>query len=89
MKPESIVPITEPKRDSGGLIERATEERNQDGRATVVVQDIRSSHAERQAFAMLALCMQGQRDIAEGRTVSHGEHRKRIDEIFKRFTSKQ
>ncbi|MGN6109456.1 MAG: type II toxin-antitoxin system Phd/YefM family antitoxin [Kofleriaceae bacterium] len=93
MKPENIVPITELKRDAAGLIERAAEERNpivitQNGRATAVVQDIHSFHAERQAFAMLALCMQGQRDIAEGRTVTRADARARIDALFERFKSK-
>jgi prevent-host-death family protein len=83
MKPENIVPITDLKRDAAELIERAGDEQNpiiitQNGRATAVLQDIRSFTREREAFAMLRLCAQGERDIAEGRTITHAEVRKRL-----------
>jgi prevent-host-death family protein len=96
MKPENIVPITELKRDAAGLIERAGDEQNpivitQNGRATAVLQDIQSFTRERQALAMMKLCLQGDRDIAERRTLSHAEGRKRIEAMFKdlRATAKK
>lgn len=94
MKPENIVPITELKRDAAALVERATEEQNpiiitQNGRATAVLQDIHSFARERDAFAMLKLCLQGERDIAEGRWLTHAEHRKRIKAQLRRYKSKK
>jgi prevent-host-death family protein len=87
MKPENIVPITELKRDAAALVERATDERNpiiitQNGRATAVLQDIHSFTREREAIAMLKLCLQGTRDAEAGRTLTRAEHRKRVDAIF-------
>ena len=89
MKPENIVPITDLKRDAAGLVERATDEQSpiiitQNGRATAVLQDIHSYHREREKMAMLVLAMQGERDIREGRVMSHAEHRKRIDALLKK-----
>jgi prevent-host-death family protein len=89
MKLENIVPITDLRRDAAGLVERATEERSpiiitQNGRATAVLQDIHSYNRERDRLAMLVLAMQGERDIREGKVMSHAEHRKRIDALLKK-----
>lgn len=93
MKPEQIVPITELKRDAAGLIGRATDERNpivitQNGRATAVLQDIHTYSAERRTFALLKLATQGELDVADGRTLSHAEHRRRVKTLLERRTSK-
>jgi len=92
MKPENIVPITELKRDATALVERAADEQDpiiitQNGRATAVLQDIHSFKRERDASAMLTLCLQGERDIAESRTLSHAEARKRTKALFQRFAA--
>jgi prevent-host-death family protein len=93
MKPESIVPITELKRDAAGLIGRAAGERNpivitQNGRATAVLQDIHSYTEERRAFALLKLAARGERDVLEGRALSHAEHRKRVRALLRKRESK-
>jgi prevent-host-death family protein len=87
MKAENIVPITELKRDAAALVERAAEEQNpivitQNGRATAVLQDIRTFEKDRETLAMLQLCAQGTRDIAEGRTITHAESRRRIKRLL-------
>jgi prevent-host-death family protein len=89
MKPENIVPITDLRRDAAGLVERATDGQSpiiitQNGRATAVLQDIHSYNREREKMAMLVLAMQGERDIREGRVMTHAEHRKRIDTLLKK-----
>lgn len=89
MKLENIVPITDLRRDAAGLVERAAEEQSpiiitQNGRATAVLQDIRSYTRDREHTAMLVLAMQGERDIREGRSLSHAEHRKRIEALLKK-----
>jgi hypothetical protein len=42
------------------------------------------SITERERTAMLALALQGERDIREGRVMSHVEHRKRIDALLEK-----
>ena len=88
MKLGNIAPITELKRDAASLIERASEQRSpivitQNGRATAVLQDIRSFEKERETIAMLRLCVQGTRDIDDGRTLTHAESRKRIKKLLR------
>ena len=83
MKLENIAPITELKRDAASLIERASEQRSpivitQNGRATAVLQDAASYEQDQRAFALLRLALQGEADIAAGRTVSRAEHKKRL-----------
>jgi prevent-host-death family protein len=83
MKLENIVPLTELERDAASLIERAHEQRSpivitQNGRAAAVVQDVASYEQDRRAFALLQLALQGEADIAAGRTVSRAEHKKRL-----------
>jgi prevent-host-death family protein len=89
MKLQNIAPITELKRDAAGLIERATEERTpivitQNGRATAVLIDVRSYEEERNAFAMLKLLVQSEREIRDGRGLSLPEHRKRVRRSLQR-----
>jgi prevent-host-death family protein len=93
MKLENIVPITELRRNAAGLVKQATDEQSpiiitQNGRATAVLQDIHSYNRERQSRAMLILAMQGERDIHEGRVMSHAESRKRIKAMLERARAK-
>ncbi|HZJ63630.1 MAG TPA: type II toxin-antitoxin system Phd/YefM family antitoxin [Kofleriaceae bacterium] len=88
MKLANIAPITELKRDAAALIDRASEQRSpivitQNGRATAVLQDVESFEQDRRAFALLKLVLQGETDIAEGRTVSRADHRKRLAALLK------
>ena len=83
MKLGNVVPVTVLRRDAASLIERAHEQRSpivitQNGRATAVLQDVASYERDRRAFALLQLALQGEADIAAGRTVSRVEHKKRL-----------
>jgi prevent-host-death family protein len=89
MKRENIVSITELRRDAAGLVKRATDQQSpifitQNGRVTAVLRDPHSYNREREKMAMLVLAMQGERDIREGRVISHAESRKRIKAILER-----
>lgn len=80
---DDIEPITTLKRDAAELIERAEERRapiviTQNGRATAVLQDVATYTEERDAFALLKLAIQGERDILDGRRASLAEHRARV-----------
>jgi len=93
MKLANIAPITELKRDAASLIERANEQRSpivitQNGRATAVLQDVASFEADRRAFALLKLAMQGDADIAAGRTVSRADYKKRLAALVKSRTAR-
>lgn len=83
MKLENITPIADLERDAASLIERARDQRSpivitQNGRATAVLQDVASYEQDRRAFALLQLALQGEADIAAGRTVTRAEHKKRL-----------
>lgn len=85
---DDIEPITTLKRDAAGLIERAEERRapiiiTQNGRATAVLQDVATYAEERDAFALLKLAIQGERDIVEGRGASLAEHRARTRALLR------
>ena len=85
---DNIEPITTLKRDAAGLIERAGERRapiiiTQNGRATAVLQDVASYAEERRAFALLKLAIQGERDIADGRSSSLADHRARMRALLR------
>jgi prevent-host-death family protein len=88
MKASAIAPITELKRDATGLIERAAEQGSpivitQNGRATAVLQDVASYEADRRAFALLKLALEGQADLDAGRRVTLADHRKRIAALLR------
>lgn len=88
MKLANIAPITELKRDAASLIERASEQRSpivitQNGRATAVLVDVESFEQDRRAFALLKLALQGDSDIAEGRTVSRADYKARLAAVLK------
>jgi prevent-host-death family protein len=88
MKLDNIAPITELKRDAAALIARASEQRSpivitQNGRATAVLQDVQSFEQDRRAFALLKLALQGDSDIAAGRTVSRASYKKRLAALLK------
>lgn len=87
MKLEDIAPITELKRDAASLIERAAQRRSpivitQNGRATAVLQDAQSFEDERQAFALLKLALEGDRELDAGAGITHVAHRKRVDALL-------
>ena len=87
MKLDDIAPITELKRDAASLIERAVERRSpivitQNGRATAVLQDARSFEEERSAFAILKAALEGDREIDDGRGITHAAHRKRVESLL-------
>ena len=48
----------------------------QNGRAAVVIQDVETYEAREQAFALLKLCLDGERGIEEGRAKSLSEFRR-------------
>lgn len=88
MKLQQIAPITDLKRDAASLIEQAQEQQapiiiTQNGRATAVLQDVESFEADRRAFALLKLVVQGEDDISRGRSVSLAEHRKRMSALLR------
>ncbi len=85
---EDIEPITTLKRDAAGLIERARERRapiiiTQSGRATAVLQDGASYTEEQDAFALLKLSIQGERDLVEGRRITLAAHRTRVRALLR------
>jgi prevent-host-death family protein len=93
MKLSNVAPITELKRDAASLIERASEQRSpivitQSGRATAVLQDVATFEQERHAFALLKLALQGDSDVAAGRTVSRAEYKRRFAELIKARTAR-
>ena len=49
-----------------------------------MLQDVASYAEERRAFALLKLAIQGERDIADGRSVSLTEHRARMRTILQK-----
>lgn len=88
MKLDQIAPITELKRDAAALIEQAQERQSpiiitQNGRATAVLQDVRSFEEDRQAFALLKLVVQGDEDIANGKRLTLAEHRSRMQALLR------
>lgn len=71
---QSIQPITYLKAHAAELAEKLAETGEpmivtQNGRATLVVQDIRSYEATQQTLAMMQLVAMGQNEIAEGRGI--------------------
>jgi prevent-host-death family protein len=89
MKLADIAPITELKRDAAGLIERAHDQGSpivitQNGRATAVLQDVESFEADRRAFALLKLALQGDAEIGQGEGRSLAEHRRRMAAVLRR-----
>ncbi len=88
MKLDQIAPITELKRDAAALIEQAQERQSpiiitQNGRATAVLQDVRSFEEDRQAFALLKLVVQGDEDIVNGKRLTLAEHRLRMKALLR------
>lgn len=80
---KDIEPVTALKREAAELITRARERATpivitQSGKPTAVLVDVESYERDRSAFLMLKLLAQGERDYAEGRTVSHADVRKDV-----------
>jgi len=68
----SIEPISSLKR-AAELVNRVRERREpvyitQNGKATAVLQDIETYEEQRRAFALLKMCLDGDRAIDEGRS---------------------
>jgi PHD/YefM family antitoxin component YafN of YafNO toxin-antitoxin module len=76
-----IEPISSLKRASE-IAERVEKTRRpiytQNGRASMVVQDVTSYEEREEALAMLKLCLEGERDIREGRAKSVSAFRKSL-----------
>lgn len=75
---QDIEPVTVLKREAAELISRARERSTpivitQSGKPTAVLVDVESYERDRSAFLVLKLMAQGERDYAEGNTVSHAE----------------
>lgn len=82
---KDIEPVTALKREASELISRARERSTpivitQNGKPTAVLQDVESYERDRNAFLLLKLMAQGERDHAEGRTISHADARKRFQQ---------
>jgi prevent-host-death family protein len=80
---KDIEPVTVLKRDAAELITRARERATpivitQSGKPTAVLVDVESYERDRSAFLLLKLVAQGERDHAEGHTVSHADVRKDV-----------
>ena len=78
-----IEPVTVLKREAAELITRARERATpivitQSGKPTAVLIDVESYERDRSALLLLKLMAQGERDFAEGRTVSHAEATKEL-----------
>jgi prevent-host-death family protein len=89
MKLEDVEPVTTLKRDAAELIERATRRRTpivitQNGRPTAVLQDARTYAADRDAFALLALALQGEREIVERGGMSAAAHARRMRALLRK-----
>lgn len=83
----AIEPVTTLKSKSSELISKARKSGQpiiitQNGKATAVLQDIESFQRQRQALLLLKLAAQGDRELRDGRGVSHAEV---VDELRRRF----
>lgn len=70
---EAVVPISEVKAHTAGLVKDVVDHRRpviitQNGRAQVIVQDLRSYEATQESLAMLKIVAQGRADVRDGRT---------------------
>lgn len=77
---ETIMPISEAKAHTARLVAAVADSRcpvfiTQNGRARVVVEDIRTYQETRETLAFLKLVAMGRRDVESGRHVS-------VDEAF-------
>lgn len=78
-----IEPISALKR-AAELVKRVRDQRQpmfitQNGRAKVVIQDIESYEQREEALALLKLCLDGERAIAEGRSSDLSTFRENVD----------
>lgn len=84
----SIEPVTVLKTKSAEMISRARESGQpivitQNGKATAVLQDIETFERQRNALLLLAFLSKGDRELREGRGVSHAEATKRFERKLK------
>ena len=78
-----IEPISALKRASE-LVKQIRERRQplyitQNGRAKVVIQDVETFAQREEAFALLKLCVDGEKDIANGRSKTLNAFRKNVN----------
>ena len=78
-----IEPITSLKTRSAELIRRARRSRQpivitQNGKATAVLQDIRSFEQQRETLLLLMLIAQGERELSAGKGTSHAKAKRQF-----------
>lgn len=78
-----LVPITDMKRQAGKVLDTLRAERTpvvitEHGRAAAVLMDVASYEAMTRRFEILKGIEEGERDIAEGRTVGWEEAKKEL-----------
>lgn len=75
--PNDIISLTEFKNDASGWLERLQHQPpvvlTQNGRGKAVVQSYESWQRQRFAMALLKRVVQGQPDVAAGRTIAHAQ----------------
>lgn len=86
----STLPVSQVKARLAEVIEATRETGEavvitQNGKATAVLQDLASYEAMRRSLAMLKLVAQGERDLAQGRSIPQAEV---FRALRKRLTSK-
>ena len=70
---EAVIPISEAKARTAGLVRDVVSSQRpviitQNGRAQVIVQDLRSYEAVQESLAMLKIIAQGRANVRDGRT---------------------
>ena len=85
---KSIEPVTVLKTRSAELIKLARESGQpviitQNGKATAVLQDVESFQRQRRALLLLKFLAKGDREVEEGKGLSHREATKRLQQKLK------
>ena len=89
MTPTRVSNLAAARRDYGALADMYCEKLMQgDPLADAVVARMMSM-PRAEAMAMLEIVAQGERDIREGRVLTHAEHRKRINALLKQYRSRR
>ncbi len=88
MKLTAVQPITTLKRDAAELVEQARAQRGpivitQRGKASAVLLDVATYEEDQRAFALLKLALQGEHDVAEGRSTELARHRARMRALLR------
>ncbi len=85
---EAIEPVTVLKTKSAELIRKAKESGQpviitQNGKATAVLQDIQAFQRQRNALLLLRFLARGDRQMREGKTISHAQATKHFEKKLK------